>query len=212
MIEKTPKRKYTKSAVIERKEVAKRKKAEKECYSEANRSKLTILAIDPSYQECGFSLFQEGELILIERLNFEFIQKKNELKGEMSKKEKRKRLKRVIELFTMAFSVDVVVTERARLYSQGFINIDVIAALSELICVIIDTVDCPVVSINTQTWRFHTSGDRFHKKADTIKWVLEKMITDGVCYARDRELTDNECDAVGIGKAFYNGAKSEIER
>lgn len=189
-----------------------RKKAEKECFPEINREKLTILAIDPSYEECGFSLFQEGELIFIDRLNFEVIQKKNGLKGEMSKREKRKRLKRTIEIFKRAFFIDVVVTERARLYSQGFINIDVIAALSELICVIIDTVECPVVSINTQTWRFLTSGNRFHKKADTIKWVQEHMLHDGVLHATDRKLTDNETDSVGIGKAFYNGAKSEIER
>jgi Holliday junction resolvasome RuvABC endonuclease subunit len=185
----------------------KRKKAEKPCYPDEGREQLTILAIDPSYEEFGFSVYEKGQLVLVKKLNFKAIQKE---KGEMSKKEKRQRVRDLLEWFIHAYFIDVVVTERARLYSQGFISIDAIAALSELICVIIDTVDMPVVSINTQTWRFHSSGNRFHKKEDTMKWVQETMINKNVVCSK--KLTDNETDAVGIGYAFYHGAKSEFER
>lgn len=173
-----------------------------------DRSKLSILSIDYSYAECGFAIFRNGELERVFRLNFKITEQK--LGFKLKKKHKRMLLRERLK----DINVDIIVLERVRTFSGGFISTAAIIALGELVVTIIDAVEIPVYSIDTRSWKkafLGTSKSGSDKKTATIL-KAQTLLTHTIREKRKfRALTDNEADAVGIGVGFYNNVNIKEE-
>jgi len=174
-------------------------------------------SFDQSYARCGISVFDGERLLKVLCLDFAVYEKEHGCK--LKKRHKRKLLANIVKHLIEKEGVRVIVVEKTRLFSAGFISINVISAMSELIACIIDASsdDIPVVSIDTLTWKRATTGTPKRgtpvkdKKRATQEWA-ELLLTSTIQEKRNfRSLTDDEADSIGIGVAFIRNVKITIE-
>lgn len=142
--------------------------------------KKLIIGIDESYKRTGISIVGNDKIILINSIDFSKYKNNSE---------KRKRLRKSLNnLFEKAKNLSdniIVIIERIRLMSDGFLNIDYIKSIGALNSVIIDCCydfDFPVYSVDTRSWKSKIVGTTKPKnnnlfvdpkKYPTIKFLIE---------------------------------------
>lgn len=158
-----------------------------------------IIGIDESYKRTGISIVGNDKIILINSIDFSKYKNNSE---------KRKRLRKSLNnLFEKAKNLSdniIVIIERIRLMSDGFLNIDYIKSIGALNSVIIDCCydfDFPIYSVDTRSWKSKIVGTTKPKNnnlfVDPKKYpTIEFLIEDGYgekikCYLPDNTKKKN---------------------
>lgn len=200
---------------------------EKYCKKEKQMDKI-VVGIDQSYKDTGITVAINGEVKLVTEC-FTHNLDNNSLK----RKELKKTLTKVFDLVKRKASDGcevVVVIERIRLQSQGFVNIDYIKSIGALNALIVDLAKeygFPVFSADTRAWKSAVIGNSKGqnnkygfdpKKWPTILWCISKGYKD---YIIDYEVgkkkkaiiekdgerytyNDNKADSIGICLYGFN--------
>lgn len=176
---------------------------------------LPILAIDYSYVETAFAIFENKELKYIDRLNFKHLEEKYGVK--LSNAYRRLLIRKKTKLLMRQFNIAYIFLERVRLFSKRFISIGSISALAELVATIVDATlpsnlildenmkIIPVYSIDVRSWHSKVIGKANVTKDQVMKWAALKYMTYELLEERDKEpFTENEADALGIGNFIYS--------
>lgn len=122
--------------------------------------KKIVIGIDQSYKNTGISICVDGELKKVSSVRLEQLSSNCERRNEL-----RNRLNRLFEKMALKSKIEacelVVIIEKIRLQSQGFINIDYIKSIGALNSVIVDTAtkyDIKVYSVDTRAWKSQVIG------------------------------------------------------
>lgn len=122
--------------------------------------KKIVIGIDQSYKNTGISIAVDGKLknvssIWLDKLSTN-SERRKELRLRLYKVFKKMALKSVSEDAEL-----VIIIERIRLQSQGFLNMDYIKSIGALNSIIVDTAseyDIPVYSVDTRSWKAQVVG------------------------------------------------------
>lgn len=144
-----------------------------------------VIGIDQSYKDTGISISFNGKLKMAKDILLEKYKNNSERRTNL-----KKRLFDIfssVEILKNDYDAEVIVIiERIRLQSQGFINIDYIKSIGALNALIVDTAssfDFPVYSVDTRAWKSAIVGNskgqknKFNideKKWPTILWCVSK--------------------------------------
>ena len=112
---------------------------------------MVSLGIDQSYTQIGLAITESPDkLISYNSYNY---------KGLKSKSEKRAFVKKLVRFAVKKYSPDIVVVERIRTFSQGFISTNYIKTTGALIASIVDEVFPEKVwSADTRSWKARICG------------------------------------------------------
>ena len=191
-----------------------------------------VVGFDQSYTDTGISVVFNGELKASTHCYLD--------KYRLNTNKRRELIRKANDVFTMVQKMQkkydaevLVLVERVRLRSQGFISKDVIVAAGSLIALIVDVAydyDYRVWSVDTRSWKAQVIGTASPeandygidpKKWPTIKWCLakgyDKYIVDfdvgkrtkGIITDGDTKYTYNDNVADSIGIAFYGFAANQ---
>lgn len=141
-----------------------------------------VIGIDQSYKNTGISICVDGELTNIRSIRLKHLKSNSERRKHLAGK--------LYHLFDKVLlkakyeSVEVlVIIERIRLRSQGFLNIDYIKSIGALNALIVDVAseyDFPVYNVDTRAWKSSivgTSKPQNNKYGiDPEKWPTIKYI------------------------------------
>lgn len=157
-------------------------------------SKICI-GIDQSYKNCGWSICKDDKVIKYGHIDY---------KGCRTNSEKRKLLyNKVNQIIKFSLSEVnlkpqkvILIFERIRLYSQGFLSMNYIVNTAGLISILIDVayennINC--YSVDTRSWKSQIVGSSKGKK----KKVL---ITKGKNKGKYKTITDNKTDTLNYVK------------
>lgn len=153
------------------------------------------LGIDQSYTQLGIALTEApGKLISYKSYNY---------KGLKSKSEKRLFVRKLVGYAIKKYAPDVIVVERIRTFSQGFISTGYIKATGALIGTIVDVAyPQPVWSADTRSWKSRVCGSSkgMHNadKGVSVRFIREKF---------GLETNDDEADAICISLHGLNFEK-----
>ena len=144
-----------------------------------------VIGIDQSYKDTGISISMNGKLKMAKHVYLEKCKNNSERRVMLQK--------RLFDIFSSVhllkedYDADVIVIiERIRLQSQGFINIDYIKSIGALNALIVDTASVfgyPVYSVDTRAWKSSIVGNSKGKsnkygidpkKWPTILWCVSK--------------------------------------
>lgn len=114
-----------------------------------------VIGIDQSYTRTGITILEDKKILGMHSVNFD---------GCKTNTEKREHLKHFLESLFDNYNIDnvMVITERIRLRSQGFLSESYIKSTGALIATIIDifaTYDIPVYSVDTRSWKSQIVGN-----------------------------------------------------
>lgn len=114
-----------------------------------------VIGIDQSYTCTGITILEDKKILGMHSVNFD---------GCKTNTEKREHLKHFLESLFDNYNIDnvMVITERIRLRSQGFLSESYIKSTGALIATIIDifaTYDIPVYSVDTRSWKSQIVGN-----------------------------------------------------
>jgi hypothetical protein len=114
-----------------------------------------VIGIDQSYTRTGITVLEDKKILGMHSVNFD---------GCKTNTEKREHLKHFLESLFDNYNIDnvMVITERIRLRSQGFLSESYIKSTGALIATIIDifaTYDIPVYSVDTRSWKSQIVGN-----------------------------------------------------
>jgi Holliday junction resolvasome RuvABC endonuclease subunit len=170
-----------------------------------------IIGIDESYKRTGISIVADSEIKSINSIDFQKIKTNSE-----KRKLLRETLNRLIIKLKQKAEEIVIIVEKIRLYSAGFISEDYIKSIGALIAVMVDTAaehDIKVYSVDTRSWKSKIVGTSKPqknklfvdpKKYPTIKYLIKKGYEEKLkAYLPDNTkiknyLTDSK------GKYLYN--------
>lgn len=141
-----------------------------------------VIGIDQSYTRTGITILKNKKVVEMFSLKYE---------GCKNSSEKRTALENTLHemLIEHGIKCPLVITERIRLRSQGFLSESYIKSTGALIAVIIDFFyyfnEIPVYSVDTRSWKSQIVGSS--KPLDNPYGINpEKYRT--ICYLRDRGL------------------------
>ena len=146
-----------------------------------------IIGIDESYKRTGISIVADGKIKSINSIDFQKIKTNSEKRKIL--REKLENL--IIKLKSRAKEI-IIIVERIRLHSAGFISEDYIKSIGALIAVIVDTAyeyGISVYSVDTRAWKSKIVGTTKAennnlyidpKKYPTIKFLINKGYTDKI--------------------------------
>lgn len=187
-----------------------------------------VIGFDQSYEDTGISIAVDGVLKAAKSVPLKQL-KNNTQKRQKLQEEAFKAFRKV----SQHNAEIVVIIERIRLRSDGFININYIKGIGALNSVIVDTAALfgfPVYSVDTRAWKTAVVGTASPgqnpygidpKKWPTIQWCVrqgyEKKIvnynvgkrkTKGVIYKDGKPFTYNDNVADSICIALYGFTKN----
>lgn len=192
-----------------------------------------VIGIDQSYQDTGISICADGQLKKLSHIPFN----KNQSKSEIRQTIKLKLIKLITKLKPRCTDL-VIIIERIRLKSQGFLNIDYIKSIGALNAVIVDAAyrqNIKVYSVDTRCWKSTIIGTSKPganpygidlNKWPTIQWLVkngyEQYIrkevsqrqTKGVIQADTGErytYNDNIADSACIALFGFLGASAKMQ-
>lgn len=115
----------------------------------------TVIGIDQSYTRTGITILKDKKLV--EMKSIDFCDCNNNT-------EKRRRLKDILSNYILEYGEEetIIITERIRLRSQGFLSEAYIKSTGALVATIIDVAnvyDIPVYSVDTRSWKGQIVGD-----------------------------------------------------
>lgn len=147
-----------------------------------NQMNKIVIGIDQSYKNTGVSIAVDNKLMNVSSIWLKDIEdnskRRKHLRCKLSKVFKKMSLKGQINACEV-----IVIIERIRLQSRGFINIDYIKSIGALNSVIVDTAEeynLPVYSVDTRAWKSQvvgTSKPQSNKYGvPDEKWPTMKML------------------------------------
>ena len=141
-----------------------------------------VIGIDQSYTRTGITILKNKEVVEMFSLDYEHCKNNSE---------KRTALENTLHEMVLDHNIvnPLVITERIRLRSQGFLSEAYIKATGALIATIIDFFEyyneIPVYSVDTRSWKSQIVGSRKTLK-NTYEINPKKYRT--ICYLKDRVL------------------------
>lgn len=194
-----------------------------------------VIGIDQSYKNTGVSIAVDGRLKNISSIRLESLSsncdRRNELRQRLDRLFKKMALKSKIEACEL-----IVIIEKIRLQSQGFINIDYIKSIGALNSVIVDTAtnySIKVYSVDTRAWKSQVVGTSKpmnnklginSEKWPTIKYVVslgyeDKILVEvskrkkkGVFEKNGKRYTYNDDAADSAGIALYGFIQEKLQK
>lgn len=143
--------------------------------------KKVVIGIDQSYQNTGISIAADGKLLKVTNKEF---------KGTLANSEKRKQLAKVLinilNKVPQRATECIIICERIRTFSGGFISTDYIKAMGALIATIVDTAHdygVEVYSVDTRCWKSTIVGT-----SKGIKVKVPDKKKGGYKYVEDKKL------------------------
>ena len=199
--------------------------------------KKIVIGIDQSYKNTGVSIAVNGKLknvssIWLDKFNTN-SERRKELRLRLDRLFKKMALKSVQSSYEL-----VIIIERIRLQSKGFLNMDYIKSIGALNAIIVDTANeynIPVYSVDTRSWKSQVVGtskpmkNKYgvpEEKWPTMKYVWKLgwknclmyevsnqckkniYIVDGKKYRWNDDAADSACIAL---YGFANNQKLEVE-
>lgn len=138
----------------------------------SNKYKKVIIGIDQSYKDTGISIAADGVLRLIRHVELSKLSSNYARRSKLSRA-----LRGALESVVKKADEVVVICERIRLRSEGFLNIDYIKSIGALNAVIVDTAaefGVKVYSVDTRSWKSQVVGTSKPMKnkygVDPKKW------------------------------------------
>ena len=164
-----------------------------------------VIGIDQSYTRTGITILKDKEVVEMFSLDYEYCNNNSE---------KRTALKNTLHEMVLDHNIvnPLVITERIRLRSQGFLSEAYIKATGALIATIIDFFhyynEIPVDSVDTRSWKSQIIGSS--KPLDNPYGINpEKYRT--ICYLRDKGLLKHIVkEYKGKGKKGIIDVKMEV--
>lgn len=183
--------------------------------------KKIVIGFDQSYQDTGISIAVDGVLKVARSVFLKSLEN-----NTMRRQKLRETAFKAFRTVSQHEAEVVVIIERIRLRSQGFINIDYIKGIGALNTVIVDTAanfGFPVYSVDTRAWKAAVVGNTKPKenafgidpqKWPTILWCInqgyERYIVNynvgrktkgvvekkGKCYTYNDNIADSICIAL----------------
>ena len=156
---------------------------------------MRYLAIDQSYQNIGFGISEDNQLITCWSVNLSKFKKKTT---------KRKYISKSVALAIVKYRVDFVIVERTRLFSQKFLSQATVIALGGLVSTIVDASYPKLVySVDTRSWKSKVLGSAKSDKEDAVKFVLK------LGFDVDHDASDAACMSL---YPFKTGASLKEEK
>lgn len=115
-----------------------------------------VIGIDQSYNNCGISIFCDGKKKFIGSIPFSASQSNSEKRYILSNK-----LKSLLERKQGQYKEAIIIVERIRQFSDGFMSIDYIKSTGALIASIVDIgyiYNIPTYSVDTRAWKCQIVG------------------------------------------------------
>lgn len=195
-------------------------------------NQIISIGIDQSYERTGISIFVDGNKKMIKSLtmpNESKSVKRNCLKDELVK---------VFEFCKSKPDAEVmVIIERIRLFSKGFVNINYIKSIGALNALIVDTAmqyNINVYSVDTRNWKSTVIGTSKpeqneygvpDEKWPTVKWCIDNGWEDDILikvegrkkvgtFIRndDKYMYDNDAaDSAAIAYFAFTSNKNKLE-
>ena len=114
-----------------------------------------VIGIDQSYTRTGITILKNKKLVEMKSVDF------NDCNNNT---EKRRLLKEILSNYILEYGEGetIIITERIRLRSQGFLSEAYIKSTGALVATIIDVAnvyDIPVYSVDTRSWKGQIVGD-----------------------------------------------------
>ena len=114
-----------------------------------------VIGIDQSYTRTGITILKNKKLVEMKSVDFHDCDNNTE---------KRRLLKDILSNYILEYGEEetIIITERIRLRSQGFLSEAYIKATGALVATIIDVAnvyDIPVYSVDTRSWKGQIVGD-----------------------------------------------------
>lgn len=148
-----------------------------------------VIGIDQSYKNTGISVSADGKIKNISNLRLDCFENNSERRQRLKDK-----LSKVFEKYFLLadkYGAElIIIIERIRLRSEGFLNIDYIKSIGALNSIIIDCAyefGIPVYSVDTRAWKSQIIGTSKPqnnsygidpKKWPTIKWLISQGYED----------------------------------
>lgn len=121
---------------------------------------MKVLGIDQSYTCSGIACAEDG--VVTECYAHKYVSK--------TKRGKRREIRKIVR--ARRDGLDMVVVERVRLFSGGFISIKSIVGLASLVMTISDAAGkIPVYSADTRAWKSKVLGSAKATKEDAVEFV-----------------------------------------
>lgn len=118
--------------------------------------KKIVIGIDQSYKDTGITVIADGKIKVVTNEIFEGCKTNTEKRNKL-----RNRLTEAISIFINRCEELIIICERIRLRSQGFISENYIKSTGALVSVIIDSAynfNVPVYSVDTRSWKSQIVG------------------------------------------------------
>ena len=143
--------------------------------------KKIIIGIDESYKRTGISVVADGKIKSINSIDLQKIKTNSEKRNLIKTK-----LSALIQKLRPKAEKIIIIVERIRLHSAGFLSMDFIKSIGALNAVIIDTAfefDIPVYSVDTRAWKSKIIGTAKPKennlfvdpkKYPTVEYLINK--------------------------------------
>lgn len=114
-----------------------------------------VIGIDQSYTRTGITILKDKKLVEMKSVDFYDCNNNTE---------KRRLLKDILSNYILEYGEEetIIITERIRLRSQGFLSEAYIKSTGALVATIIDVAnvyDIPVYSVDTRSWKGQIVGD-----------------------------------------------------
>ncbi len=137
-----------------------------------------VLAVDQSSARCGFAVVKGQRILAAQSIDFPRSLK------TLSHSQRRKIVVLKVQELVEQFAPACVAVEGVRLFSSKkdaagedvkFISRPTMRILDRLIGAIIDHVELPVYSVETQAWKYAVLGNRAATKDDAVWYVLRVL-------------------------------------
>lgn len=118
------------------------------------------IALDTSYTRTGMAVSYKSEIENIRSIGF---------KGKRSWTEKRLAVADALRKWIIKYKPDVIIVERTRQFSAGFMSINAMKAQITMTAVVVDTAfgfNIPVYSVDTRSWKAQIVGTSKPKNGD----------------------------------------------
>ena len=198
----------------------------------ARRYREVCIGIDQSYKRTGISVSADGKLLRVTSVDLSRLK---------SKTEKRRKLKAVLERCIPAVSEKadstIILIERVRTFSDGFLSTPYVKSMGALNSIIVDVafdLDIEVMNVDTRAWKAAVIGtskpeqNRYgvpDKKWPTVRWCCSKgfrkqlmhevkgrrqkgtFVRNGIKY----EFDDDAADSAAISMFWFIGDRSKLK-
>ena len=171
-----------------------------------------VIGIDQSYKRTGITIIADDKIKKITSIDFQ--------KGFKNNSEKREYLRKYIDkLFSNMKEKSneiIVIVERIRLRSEGFLNIDYIKSIGALNSILIDaayTYNYPIYSADTRAWKSKIVGtskpmeNKYYvdpKKWPTIKYICSIGYEKEILIKLPEHTKIKKCFEIDGQKYVYN--------